>query len=462
MRAALRELKQRKFVRDALVLQVASFVQAGSYLLTSVLTKHYLGMQDLGRWTAARNLFSVAYFLVTMGMVWATVSRYSEAVGRGDRAGCIQTMAGMLKIGLVSAAFVTTAAFLFAPAISGHYYADRDVGHYAAILCISGLFEVVRGLTVVALLGTRQTRAYAWFDISSSLVRLGLVYAALVGGYGVPGVVWAYLAHMALAGAISVWFYARARRGEPKLAPPSMREVVAAMPSAQVRPIFGLSYLMALNKGMGTLVPLVGGLLIPGLASLQSTGQAFKANAAYQIAYVLSWGLGLAMSGVVQALLPALGLKLGKADTPFYEMGGLLKRVSLTAGVLMVAATLLSVPVMYGVIHVFYGAGAEDSFRYYLWLTAGNLFLGFTTVVDSFYIYSGRLKLGVRINFLLALVALSAIVLGGQLFGPIGVAGAVALSDGLGLIHLVYIGLFFRRARAQSGPPPRTPDLSHD
>jgi hypothetical protein len=33
------------------------------------------------------------------------------------------------------------------------------------------------------------------------------------------------------------------------------------------------------------------------------------------------------MTGVTQSLLPALGLKLGKTDTPFEQMGGLLKRV---------------------------------------------------------------------------------------------------------------------------------------
>jgi len=457
MRRTIKKLHGKKFVRDAAVLQVASFVQAGSYLLTSVLTKYFLGMHEMGRWTAARNIFSVAYFLVTMGVVGATVSRYSEGVGRGDRGACINALAAMLKIGLVSFVIVTAAAFLFAPAISEHYYADHEVGHFASLLCIAGLFEVVRGLTVVALQGTRQMRSFAWFDITSSMIRMVLVFGALAGGFGVRGVVWAFLLHMALAGAISLHFYGRARRGDPKLAPPPLGEVFAAVPGANVRSIFGLSYLMALNKGMGTLVPLFGAVLIPGLADVKLSGEAFKANAAYQIAYVLSWGLGMAMTGVVQALLPALGLKLGRTDAPFEQMGGLLKRVSLTAGSLMVGATVLSVPVMYFEIKVFYGAGAEDSFKYYLWLTAGNLFIGFTVVTDVFYLYSGRLKLAVRINLLLAAVALGGIVLGGKLGGPIGVAAAVALTDGLGLFHLVYIWLFFRRAKAralQPGPSP--------
>lgn len=453
MRKTIKRLHGKKFVRDALVLQAGTFVQGASYLLTSVLTKHFLGMHDLGRWTATRTIFMYAYFLITMGVINATVSRYAAAMGRKDRAAAVNALAAMVKIGSVSSVLVIALAFLFGPAIAERFYDDAQVGWYAAFLCIAGLFEVVRGLTVVALQGTRQMRAFAWFDITSSLLRLGLVIGALVAGWGVPGVVGAFLVHMAVASVVALRFYARARDGDPAIAPPPLSEVFAAVPGADVMHVFGLSYLIALNKGMNTLVPLFGTLLIPALATLQATGDAFKANAAYGIAYVLSWGLGLAATGVTQALLPALGLKLGR-DVPFEQLGGVLRRVSLATGGMMVAATLLSVPVMYLVIDKLYGAGAEDSFKYYLCLTSGNLFVGFTCVVDAFYIYSGRLKVAVALNFLMAPVALLGIYMGGVWFGPIGVAAAAGLCDSLAFFHLVYIWLFFRRAKARALPGP--------
>jgi len=460
VRKKLKELHGKKFVRDALVLWIATGIQAGSYFATSVLTKWFLGMHEKGRWDLTRNLYGFAYFFVTMGLVSAAVSRYSEAMGRRDHKACVSALAGMLKIGVLAATVVTAGAFLFGPAIAQSRYEDSEIGHYTAILCLAGVFEIVRGLTVVALQGTRQMREFAWFDITSSVVRLGLVFLALLGGFGVTGVVWAFFAHMVIAGGIALWYYRRARRGDPRLAPPPLSEVLAATPRASMHNILGISYLMALNKGMNSLIPLVGGLLIPAMKELQSTGQAFATGAAYTIGYVLAWGLGLAMTAVTQALLPALGLKLGKTDTPFDQMGGLLKRVSLTAGFLMVGATLVSIPVMYLVIRFAYGADAQEAFRFYCWLTAGNLFIGFTTVIDAFYIYSGRLKFAVRINFLLAGLALGGILLGGKLYGPIGVSAGVALCDAMGLFHLVYMGVYFRRARARKGPSPGTPDLT--
>jgi O-antigen/teichoic acid export membrane protein len=121
----------------------------------------------------------------------------------------------------------------------------------------------------------------------------------------------------------------------------------------------------------------------------------------------------------------------------------------------MVGATLLSVPVMWVVIRYFYGEGAEDSFKYYLCLTSGNLFIGFTCVVEAFYIYSGKLRQAVPFNFLLAGLMLLGIVLGGHWFGPVGVAAAAGLGRAVGLFHLVYMAAYFRRARLQRPGPPR-------
>ncbi len=450
----LLDLRNRRFVRDAVSLQVATLVQAATYFLTSVLTERYLGIEDLGRWNASRTMFMTAYFFMSMGVVNATVSRYSEAVGRQNREDGIAALASMLKIGGVSSVLVLVLGFALGPWAGGHFYHDRAVGQWAAVLCIAGLFEVVRGIAVAALVGTRQMREFAGFDIATNVLRVAIVWAALHMGYGVAGVVGAYLVHMLVGSVMSLRAYARARDGHAKLAPPPLREVLAAVPRASVRHIFGTSYLLALNKTMNTLVPQFGMLLIPWLGAAAATAEeqsaGFRANGHYGIAWVLSWGAGLAMSGVAQTLLPTLGLKLGSTDVPFEQMGGLLRRISLGAGVFMVLATGLSVPIAYLAIRFAYGPDAIGSFPYFLWLVSGNLFIGFTVVVESFYIYSGRLKAVVPFNFLLAGLMLLGIVLGGRWFGPIGVAAAAGLGRGLGCVHLVYMWVYFRRAGRSS------------
>ncbi len=456
MIAKLRRALQTQFAKDALVLQIATLVQGGTYFLTSVLTKRYLGLDDMGRWVSARELFMFAYFFVSLGVVNATLSRYSECVGRQDRKGCIDALAAMLKLGGLSSLAVLALGFGLGPAAGEHWYQDRLVGVYAAWLCVSGVFEVVRGLTVAALQGTRQMREFAYYDIVTTLLRVAIVWAALAAGWGVAGVVGAFLVHMFGASLISLHYYKRAGLLSAKLAPPPLREVLGAVPSAPVGHIFGIGYLLALNKTVTTLVPRFGMLLIPALGVAAASATAFSDNAAYSIGHVLSWGLGLLMGGVTQTLLPALGLKLG-ADVPFEKLGGFLKRITLAAGGAMLVMTLLSVPVMYYVVHWFYGADASHAFDHYLWLTSGNLFIGFSVVIEPFYIYSGRLRHAVVMNLIFAVLAMAGIFAGGRLFGPIGVAAAAGLCRGFAIYHLVYMWLFFRRARAATSRPQSTP-----
>jgi len=461
MRARLRSFSQKQFVRDAVMLQIATLVQGATYFLTSVLTKHYLGLEDLGRWVTSRELFMFAYFFVSMGVINATVSRYAACVGRQDREGAVQTLAAMVKVGGGCSLIVLLLGFTLGPWAGERFYNSREVGVFAAFLCVSGLFEVVRGVTVAVLQGTRQMREYSRLDVITNGLRVGIVWLALALGFGIPGVVGAFLVHMLAASWISRGFYRRAQAGPPKLAPPPLREVLAAVPGAPVGHIFGTGYLLALNKAMNTLVPRIGMLLIPAgaAATMAAQAEANRANGAYSIGHVLAWGLGLALTGVAGTLLPALGLKMGTQDIPFEKLGGYLRRISLVTGTLMAAATLLSVGPVWLVVQYAYGADATEAFTYFCWLASGNLVIGFTVVVEAFYIYSGKLRAALPWNFLMAAVAFAGIVLAKQHFGPIGVAAAAGTCRALALFHLVYIWVYFRRvrSRARAGVAPELP-----
>lgn len=454
MIAKLRRLAKTKFVRDTATIQIATLVQGGTYLITSVLTARYLGAHELGRWVTTRELYMFAWFLVSTGVLNATIKAYSQAQGAGDSNGRTNALAALLKLGAVSSVLVGTIGWFLGPLVGEEIYGDREVGVFAGVLCVSGLFEVLRTMVVAALMGSRQMKRYAVLDIVTNLLRVGLVWGALLSGFGVKAVVVAYVGHMVLAATLSFMAFAKARRSGGDEAPPALSDVFRAIPSAPLRHIFGLAFLISLNKQMNTLVPRLGMLLIPAT----QLDDAMSDNGAYNVAQVLAWALALALTGVSQSLLPALGHKLGTEEVPFEKLGKTLRRITLVSGGLMAGVTLLTVPIMYFVIEWFYG-GEEfgDSFQYYLWLTAGNLTLGFFVAIESFYIYSGKIKKVIPFNLLLATTAATSVIVATKYWGASGAAAAGGLCRNLAFFHLLYMWWYFSRARrnerTESGEP---------
>lgn len=447
MRARLKKLGQRKFVRDTVVLQVSHLIQSSTYLVTSVLTARLLGSEELGRWTTCRELYMFMFFLVNMGLTNACVSRYSKAKGAGDEAEAVAALAALIKLGLLMSALVATLGWLVAPWAAERFYADRDVGVVTAILGLSCLGEVLRSLALAVLNGTRQMTRYATFDALTNVLRVGLVGGALLIERSVHAVGWAYLAHGLLSGLLGLRAYRQARQAKASLAPPPFREVLAALPGASLREAAGLSALLAVGKAVNTVVPRLGPILIPALAAEKEA--AFHANGQYQVGQVLTMVVGGVVGAIATNLLPTLGLKMGQSDVPFETMGRLFRRLALAAGGVTVAATLLSIPAAWLAIRLFYGSAYEEGFEFYLLLSAGNLLLGFGVIVEPFYIYAKRMHHHLIQVVIYATLGTIGLALATQHFGPKGAALASGLCNAFVIFHLVYIWAYFRGVRSR-------------
>ncbi len=440
-------LRHKPFVKDTLILQGASVVQSGTYLATSLLIARLLGPYELGRWTTAREIYTIVFLLLNMGLGTAAVSQYSAAVGAGDSQAARNVLAALLKLGVMMAGAIVILGHYAAPWAAEEYYGDRTVGAYTAILCWASIGEVLRALTMAVLNGTRQMKPYALFDMTANLLRVGLVVAALLTGQGAMAVAWAFLAHGLLTGILALVAYKKARGGDPKLAPPPLREVLVAVPTAPLRAFFGISYIMALNKAMNAIVTKLGVLFIPALGMVFAEAAAFADGGVFSIASVLTLVLTGLVGAIAQAVLPALGLKLGGADVPLEKMGPMIKRLVLTSAGLTAVATVVTVPLFWVVVNYGYGAGYEEAFPYYLWLAVGQIFIGFCVANDAFFIYAGRLKSYFCWNLLYLAIGIAAIYSAGVRWGPMGVAAATGLCRVLILGHLVYIWIYFRRVK---------------
>lgn len=431
-------------------MQTASVVTAITYLATSVLIARHLGDVQLGRWVAARELYSMVFMTLSAGLLQVSVARYSKAVGSQQRADGVQALAALLKLYLGAALFVLLAGALLAPGFAEAQYRDREVGIIAAILCTTGLGEAIKSLMVVALQGTRSMAAYARFEITINVVRLGLFAGVVSQGLGLRGVMWAFVAHALVVAVWSLVVYSRLQHGTRENKPPPLREVLGALPGASVRQLINTAYFLSIFKVMNALIPRMGNVIIP-MAGITMAGS-FGEGGHFFVAYVVAQALAELCSSVNKVLLPALGLKLGKENVPFEQMGRLIMKVTLVSGGCMVIVAALSIPVMRVAFGLLWGEEFADAAAFYPWLALGVGLTGFAVAVEPFYIYSGKMSSAFRQNIVYGLLAFTMIVTGAMTHGPKGVAVATGLCRGFGVLHLVYIWRYFHGAAAPKDP----------
>jgi O-antigen/teichoic acid export membrane protein len=368
------------------------------------------------------------------------VVRFSHATGRRDRASQVLALAAFLKLYLIMALAIVILGYFFCPfAAERFFHGDRIVGYYGWALCLMGFIDLMRAMTVATLQGARHMQQVARYESAIAVTRVLVLSLAVVGGFGLAGIVFGTILAYTLSSVMGFRFYHLLRQAEGPERPPGLMEVIRAVPRARVKDFFSLGFFIALNKNLMVAVQIFATFFMASV-SFMSTGH-------LRIAWILMLGLTMLLGGVGRNLLPSLGFRLGEAgEKDISRMGRSLLRVAVASGVLFIAATGCFLLILPWVVRLLYGAEFKESVDIVLILAVSHLVLGFAVVVEPFYIYADRIKTAVVINTLIFATAVPA---GYFLksYGPYGVAVYITAARSAVVIHFVYMILYFRRAR---------------
>jgi O-antigen/teichoic acid export membrane protein len=143
-------------------------------------------------------------------------------------------------------------------------------------------------------------------------------------------------------------------------------------------------------------------------------------------------------------MLPALSELAGLKDVPRFKR--LYVRASLTTGALISGALLLSLPVVYWIIHNF----LPSDFHAPVWqilliLLPGFVVMSFSIANDSFYLVTNTLKVGIILSAIG--LAINTIMLAtlASIWPTVGVAYALSFMMAASAMHYAYAWWWFRK-----------------
>lgn len=440
LRERLERLARSKFVRDVAVLQASGVVIQATQIASSVALAHLLGAAGQGAFNVALMLQALVFFVVSVGLVPATVSQVAAASARGLEDKVAQWLAFLLKgVFLFSLAMVAVGAVAL-PWVGESWYEDRTLGVWAWWLTFQMLLDLPRWVCVVAFQGTRRMGHLARMDNGQELLRAAFV---LGGAWLTDSVLGAVVGQVAASGLTSwmAWRLYRRARADGGTRLPTGRELLAAARDVPLAAGMRLGVRVGLLKNTNVMVlTILPRLLVGGLAGMEWV-------AYFHIAQKIM-GLPLQlMQAVTRNMLPALAEMAGLRDLERFRR--VFWRVTLAGGVMVYAAVLVTLALVRPVVTLLYPADFPDPvFENAAILALGFLPFSFAMGLEPFYIVSARIRVSILLTIVGGLITIPANVLLVSWLPRTGAAWGVSLYMSWVLVHLAYIAVYFRRSPA--------------
>lgn len=451
MRKRLVEVVKSRFFRDTATLQVASGINQLSQFASTVVLAFLLGARGQGAFVVAIALQGLLHFLINTGVVPATISQIAAAHVRGNDEKTAGWIAFVAKAGLVFCLAILGVGWFALPWFGEVFYASREVGVWALILCLEPLFDLPRTVAAVAFQGTRRMRALAQVENADEVVRFFLVVVGAVITGSPLGAVIGTVVSAILGSCLAIERYSVARRdGGPPL--PGAREILTRMREVPLWRGMRLGIRVGLLKN-GTALFLN---IFPRLIIAKVVGKEWVSY--FHIAQRIMQIPTMPMPAVARTALPALAELAGRKD--WSGLRRLFNRVTLLTGAgiaLAMGAALFAIPLVVGAI--FPADYATPVFHFACILAIGYVPYGFAAAIDSVYIATNQVKAWLWLTVLGAVITIPLNFWLIQAIPYTGTAWGLALYQSWVLVHVGYIYWYMYRSGGGGFGRPTARDL---
>ena len=429
-----------RFARNAATLQVAGVLNAGSSFVSSIVLAHVLGAGEQGRFVLGLSLYSLLFFLANMGVSQATVNQVAAAAARGLEEKCVQWLAFLLKTYLILSVLLMTAGWFLMPVIGNWIDAEPELARFAWFLTLTPLLETPRVVCHAAFQGTRRMLALAKCENGQELVRLFLVVVGALLTRDYRGPIVGTILTSAFGSVIALDFYRRAGRDGEGYPLPGWREIIGRMPAIPMRQGLRLGIRIGVMRQVDALTLQV----LPPLVLKWAMGAGGESYVAwFRIAQRIIALPMLLMQGVSRTALPALSELAGMRDMGRFRRT--FRNVTLISGTLIASGILVGLPFIHLAVGWFYPADyVEPVWTFVLIMAVGMVLSSYAVAVDSFYIVTDNLRLGIVIALAAAVTMIPAMLLLARYFPPWGAGWAYSMVYSWVLVHYAVIIWYFR------------------
>jgi len=240
-----------RFVRDLLVMQTGSFFSTGLAAVASIVYARILGVESYAAYALIFAFVGLGGIFMNLGAVQTVLTLMSEAFVKKDSEEIRYLGAYFILVGLITLFGSGLILMIIAPSITGWFYHRTDIGQLARIILFANAVQISWNYYTIVLQVIRRIRQLTVIENVNSALSFVLSLAAVFGGYGLGGVIWAYLIASVIFSLYAVWAYRRLERQEPLL--PSLRRMLVSWDRKKFTYYFKFGFLVAIDKNISGL-----------------------------------------------------------------------------------------------------------------------------------------------------------------------------------------------------------------
>ena len=270
-------LRESKFVRDTLVLQIGRIGTTGLSFVSFWLVIRLMGVEQYGVWKLVLALLGIWQTLDITGIGQLTSTRLAIAVGRKDTHDALDLMAIYAKVVLAWALISVVVLFTLGPLVAARLYdGDQRIGVLAGWLSLTLAADSLYTLIIVTLQSRRLMRQLAVLQNLNQVVLFACIVIAMLLSPTPEALLAGRLVYSYSTLALAFYLYARLR-DEAGVTFPPLGAVFRRAARVSLRGYWRAGVAMAFDKNISALytqVPmtLVGMLAGPAAAGVLGVG----------------------------------------------------------------------------------------------------------------------------------------------------------------------------------------------
>jgi O-antigen/teichoic acid export membrane protein len=196
-----------RVARGTIYITVQNILTSAMGILFYIVAARVLTPSDIGVIASLQFATAIYTTIAILSLQTAATKYMSEEIGRGRSAVAAAVALQTLKIVVVSSFCILCLSILFSPMLAESLLGVSSGSLVFAIAFLSAFFGIVKQMYVSFLQGVQRLDLFAKIHIVTVLVSSGLAVVAVILGYGLIGVVLAWLASQVVGFLLSAFLY---------------------------------------------------------------------------------------------------------------------------------------------------------------------------------------------------------------------------------------------------------------